>query len=191
MVASFIDLISKRVSYPRLVGPAPNDDLLERIYRSALRAPDHMMLRPWRYLLIKDDARNTLGDVFCDAALKDDTHLTAAQKEKYRVMPLRAPMMIVGISTNQEHPKVPVEEQVISCGVGIGYMLLALQSEGFGGIWRTGPLAHNAYVREALGIQEHETLVGFLYLGTPQGEAKPIPDTSVDNYFTEWNSSLK
>lgn len=187
MQQSLIDLITSRVSFPRLAEPAPSSEQLERIYRSALRAPDHMMLRPWRYLVIQGDNRNRLGEVFCQAAVQDDDSLSQAQRDKFNAMPLRAPLIIVGISTNVDHPKVPVEEQEISCGVGIGYMLLALQAEGFGGIWRTGPMASHDFVRQSLGLAEHESLIGFLYVGTPQGDAKPIPHIPLERHFSEWS----
>jgi len=143
-------------------------------------------LRPWRYLLVEGRARMTLGDLFCDAAERDDPDLTGNQRQKFRDMPMRAPVIVIAVSTNIEHPKVPVQEQVISCGVGIGYMLLALQAEGFGGVWRTGPLAENSCVKDGLGIARHESLVGFLYLGTPESSAKAIPDLDVDNFFKPW-----
>jgi len=186
MSQSLVDLICKRVSFPRLGLPAPESKILERIYRSALRAPDHMRLRPWRYLLVEGDARLALGDLFCDAAERDDPNLTDSQREKFRAMPMRAPVIVIAVSANIEHPKVPVEEQVISCGVGVGYMLLALQAEGFGGVWRTGSLAENSWVKAGLGIAGHETLVGFLYLGTPEGVAKAVPVLDVDDFFKPW-----
>jgi len=164
----------------------PSAELLEKVFQTALRAPDHMLLRPWRYLIIQGEARARLGEIFCDAAVSDSEDLSDIQREKYRAMPLRAPMLIVGIAENKKHKKVPVEEQVISCGVGMAYMLLALQAEGYGGMWRTGPMAKHEFVKQGLGIQKHESLVGFLYLGTPKGEMKTVPKLSVADYFKEW-----
>jgi nitroreductase len=186
MSSNITDFISKRVSCPRLDEPVPSPAVLEKIISTSLRAPDHMMLRPWRYLIVRGQARERLGELFCEAALSDIPDLNQTQQEKYLSMPLRAPMMIIGVSTNQVHNKVPIEEQVISCGVGIGYMLLALQAEGFGGMWRTGPMADHAIVKQGLGIHTHETLVGFLYIGTPRGGCKSLPDIKVADYFQEW-----
>jgi len=187
MSSEVIELMCKRVSCPRLESPAPSSDILDKVFQAGLRAPDHMLLRPWRYLIVQGDARGRLGELFCDAAISDSTDLTEAQREKYRAMPLRAPMLIIGIAENQVHKKVPVEEQIVSCGVGMGYMLLALQSEGFGGMWRTGPMAKHSVVKQGLGVQSHETLVGFLYVGTPKGELKPLPELKISNFFHEWN----
>lgn len=186
MNPELLNLMCKRVSSPRLEAPAPPVAVLEKIFQTALRAPDHMLLRPWRYLVIDGDARAQLGELFCEAALKDSPRLTAAQCDKYRSMPLRAPMILVGIAENQVHKKVPSEEQVVSCGVGMGYMLLALQSVGFGGVWRTGPMATNTVVKAQLGVQVHETLVGFLYMGTPKGELRPVPELNTSDYFHQW-----
>lgn len=178
--------MQSRVSSPRLTEPAPDKGVMERVYRCALRAPDHMMLRPWRYLIIESSMRAALGDIFAGSAVKQDASMKPHQVEKFRAMPMRAPMMVIAISENITHPKVPVEEQVISCGAGVAYMLLALQAEGFGGVWRTGPLAENSYLKTALDIAAHETLVGFLYIGTPCGELKPVPETDLDTHFKPW-----
>lgn len=186
MEGSLSELICQRVSYPRLSEPVPSPEVLARIYQSALRAPDHMLLRSSRYLVIQGSARAQLGELFCEVACSDDANLSQATRDKYRAMPLRAPMILVGISSNREHAKVPAQEQVLSCGVGMGYMLLALNAEGFGGIWRTGFLARHPKVKAGLGLDSNETLVGFLYLGTPQGQPKPLPNLNIDDYFQCW-----
>ena len=136
--------------------------------------------------MVEGVAREKLGELLCDAALKDDPELSEVQRDKYRSMPLRAPMIVIGIAENHEHKKVPAQEQVVSCGVGMGYMLLSLQSIGYNGIWRTGPMAEHAFVKAGLGIQAHESLVGFLYIGTPKGELKPVPELHTADYFHEW-----
>ena len=105
MKSELLDLMCHRVSSPRLETPAPQGEVLENIFKTALRAPDHMLLRPWRYLVIEGAARGRLGELFCEAALKESTDVTDAQLEKYHAMPLRAPMIIVGIAENQNHKK--------------------------------------------------------------------------------------
>ena len=101
-------------------------------------------------------------------------------------MPLRAPMIVVAIASVTEHSKVPNEEQILSCGVGVGYMLVALQALGYGGIWRTGDIALNKEVCQGLGLKQNESIVGFLYLGTPAGELKSVPELDVDDYVKVW-----
>lgn len=186
MKNALVELLCQRVSSPRLTEPAPNKQELELIFKSALRSPDHMMLKPWRYLVIEGEARNKLGELFLNSAKFSNEEINEFKAEKFKSMPMRAPMLIVAIASLVDHPKVPHQEQILSCGVGVGYMLLALQAMGYGGIWRTGDMASNNHVCEGLGIKENESIVGFLYLGTPVGESKPIPDIQSAGYFTEW-----
>lgn len=180
------DFIAQRVSSPRLVAPAPDAQTLDRVFACALRAPDHKMLRPWRFLVVSEEGRESLGQLFLEAAEKRSGPLSDADRQKQLAKPLRAPMIIVGISTNQEHTKVPVLEQQISCGVGLGYMLLALQAEGFNGIWRTGTPAEDPHVKAGLGLQTHETIVGFLYVGSVAGATKPVPDLKSEDFISSW-----
>jgi nitroreductase len=186
MNTSIMDLLCQRVSSPRLAEPAPSKDELELIFKSALRTPDHMMLRPWRYLLVEGEARTKLGELFVDSSQSLTEDVNEFRAEKLKSMPMRAPMLIVAIASLVDHPKVPHEEQILSCGVGVGYMLLALQALGYGGIWRTGDLAHNRQVCAGLGLNQNEVIVGFLYLGTPLGESKPVPDINTQDYFSKW-----
>lgn len=183
---SALALLANRVSYPRLTEPAPVGAELESILLTALRAPDHMMLRPARYLLIEGDARARLGEVFVEAA-KARGEESEAKLEKCLKMPMRAPLVLVAISKNVSHSKVPVFEQEQSVASGLTHILLALQVSGYGGIWRTGDMAVSRIVKERLEIAQHESLIGFLYIGTPVGEAKPLPPFSFSDYFSYWS----
>ncbi len=182
------ELISQRVSFPRLTEPAPDADTLNAAFKAAFRAPDHMMLRPWRFVIVEGDARSALGAEICRIATEEDPDLSELQRDKYKGMPMRAPLIIVAISQNVDHPKVPFIEQEISCGVAVGYMLLVLQEKGFGGIWRTGPLARHSQIKALFGLAPQESIVGFLYAGTPLGEAKPIADLDVSDFVTRWQA---
>ncbi|KZY38491.1 MULTISPECIES: nitroreductase family protein [unclassified Oleiphilus] len=181
-----LEILKSRVSHPRLSAPAPSPDQMETVFQAALRTPDHKCLKPWRFLVIEGDSLHRLGDLFCQAAEANEGKLSEAQENKYRSMPLRAPKIIVAVSKNIEHPKVPFEEQVVSCGVAVGYMLLALQAQGFGGIWRTGEMALNGDVKQGLGLSLEESIVGFLYIGTPLAEAKKLAPVASKDYFVPW-----
>ena len=175
-----IDL-TQRVSYPRLTTPAPKGELLERVFKAGFRAPDHALLRPWRFIVLEGSALDDLGQIFVEAAKSED-EVTEEQEEKLRRMPKRAPMMIVGVVSYKEHPKVPRKEQLLSAGAAMAYMLVELQNNDFGGMWRTGVMAYHPVVKKQLGLSIHEDIVGFLYVGTPEGNAKKIPDIDISAF---------
>ncbi len=180
-----IDAILERSSEPRLTSPAPGRAVLDKVFECAARAPDHALLRPWRYLVIEGDGLVSLGELFASAADDPDQPLSASRDKLLR-MPQRAPMLIVGISCYRPHPKVPQAEQSQSAAIGLGYILLALQSAGFGGMWRTGPVARHPVIRTGLGVGDDETIIGFLYVGTVDSAKPPVPRPSVDEFVSRW-----
>lgn len=180
------DFILDRNSFAKLSEPAPVEEVRERIFRSALRAPDHGMLKPWRFLVIEGEARKRFGELLADALKADKCGASDGELEKARNNPLRAPLLVVAIAKPQDHPKIPVIEQLLSAGCTVHQMLLAAEAEGFGGIWRTGPLAYNQLVKDGLNLTESEQIIGFLYLGTPTTQAKTLSLPDVSAYFSYW-----
>ncbi|PCJ40015.1 MAG: nitroreductase [SAR86 cluster bacterium] len=178
-----ITALHTRKAAPRLIEPAPAKEQLELIYKAALRAPDHAMLRPWRYLVISGAARNKLGELFV-AALEPETE---EKKNKLLMAPLRAPMIIIAVSTITEHPKIPAIEQVASTAAAIQNMSLAIHALGYASIWRTGAVAFDDKVKLGLGLKTSDEIVGLLYLGTASVEDRPVPELDIDDYFEEWS----
>jgi nitroreductase len=171
-----------RTAAPRLVDPAPGDAALEQILRAGLRAPDHGMLRPWRFLVVEGDARNKLGQIFVDALQP----ATPEEADKLRAAPLRAPLIIVGVATVKDNPKVPAIEQVASCAAAVQNMSVAIHALGFGSIWRTGAPTYDAQVKQALGLKESDAIVGFLYVGTPTTRDRPAPVLNTADFVEHW-----
>ncbi|RYZ80091.1 MAG: hypothetical protein EOO68_37895 [Moraxellaceae bacterium] len=101
-------------------------------------------------------------------------------------MPFRAPMIIVAIAKCQDHPKVPRHEQVLACGAATQNMLNALFALGYGAIWRTGDLAYDEHVKQSLGLEALEEVIGFIYVGTPAKDIPPPPDVDAESIFAVW-----
>ncbi|WP_339805496.1 nitroreductase [uncultured Marinobacter sp.] len=178
-----IEALLNRSSEPKLTTPAPPASVLEQAFACAARAPDHALLRPWRYLVVEGEGLQQLGSLFEASATDSDSE---RQREKLRAMPLRAPMVVVAIASPVSHPKVPVQEQNYSCAAGVAYLVLALHSAGFGAMWRTGDVAERARVREGLGLQPTESIVGFIYTGTVTAEKPAVPRAEVSQFVSRW-----
>lgn len=182
-----VDALLGRVSCGKLTEPAPSAEAREIIFSAALRAADHGNLRPWRFLLVEGEGRSKLGAIFADAASSDDPSLNEAQLQRFHKMPLRAPLVVVAIAKAVEHPKVPLIEQVVAAGAAVQNMITAAFAVGVGAYWRTGAMAYHSKVLEGLQLGEGESVVGYLYLGTPQGSLKAVPELDVKDYFESWS----
>ncbi|MBV4413370.1 NAD(P)H nitroreductase [Enterobacteriaceae bacterium YMB-R22] len=174
-----LELLVNRRSASRLAEPAPAGEALENILRAAMRAPDHGTLQPWRFFLIEGEGRERFSQLLEAAAL--ESGLDDKAREKARSSPFRAPLIITVVAHCTEHHKVPRWEQVVSAGCAVAAMQMAAVAQGYNGIWRSGPWIDSPSVRAAFGCREQDSIVGFLYLGTPQLKASTtisVPDTT-------------
>lgn len=184
--------LQQRVSIPAkyLTEPAPNEEQLRDIISAGLAAPDHAALRPWRFIAIRRDARNALGDVFVKAAQAREPTMEAEKLKRTGEKPLRSPLILTVVATlTPDHPKTPEVEQILSAGAAAQQMLLAANALGFGAVWLTGPNAEAPEVKEALGIKEQDTIVGFLYMGTSTIKSPRPARPDIDSHLTYWKES--
>lgn len=188
-----LETLESRTSMPaiQLVEPVPTQAQLERILSAGLTAPDHASMRPWRFITIKGDARNTLGDVFAAAALKDNPNTPDEKIARVRQKPLRSPLIVVIVATiTADHPKTPEIEQVLSAGSAATLIQLAATASGFGSIWLTGPNAYHSDVKAALGVAPTDHIVGFVYMGTPAKPAVPKLRPALSEHLSDWSAPL-
>lgn len=180
-----LDMLHRRSSSPVLSDPAPTPAQLEVLWQAAARAPDHALLRPYRFLVIEGPERAVLGELFVKAASAKNSQIEATRLEKIRSMPLRAPMLLVAVAVTQDHPKVPEVEQVITAGCATQAIIQAAFALGLGAMWRTGEMAFDTQVKAGLGLQSHEQIIGFIYLGSSDRQREPASVNSAE-FVARW-----
>ncbi|MDQ3570201.1 MAG: nitroreductase family protein [Actinomycetota bacterium] len=173
-----LDAILARRSIGRLVEPGPARHDLERILEAAAAAPDHGELAPWKFVVLEGQAKEAFGTVLADAYVERCASMGAAPTEgqlaKERTKLGRAPVVLVVAAVHRHSERIPWEEQFASAAAAAQNALVAATALGYGSMWRTGDAAFDLNVKEALGLGPHDSIVGFLYLGTPaEGSAKP------------------
>jgi len=190
MMDTLVALTSRQSVPPAfLAGPAPDGAALERILTAGASAPDHGKLRPWRFILIRGAARERLGEVFVEALRRREPDPPESALDQERSRPLRAPLLIaVAATVDPDHPKIPAIEQILSAGAAVQNMLLAAHAEGFGAKWVTGANAYDDHVKAALGLAAADRLVGFVYLGTVDGEPPKVPHADAQAHTVEWRA---
>ncbi len=182
-----MELLLNRNSHPRLVAPAPEGQVMERIYQAALRAPDHARLTPWRIIEFSNEGLNALGEIFVQAKVYQDPGTSFEELSILRVMPQRAPLVLAVIAKIQAHEKVPASEQLLSAGCVAHGLLLAAEAEGFAAVWRSGWLSCDEQVKKALKLDAEDAIIGFIYMGTVVGRRKTLPERKTTDFVECWS----
>lgn len=167
-----LQLLLERRSHAKLMAPAPMGEARSNLFRAATNVPDHGRLRPWRFVTAEGDGLLRLGELLAQAERERGGDLAAI--ERARLLPLRAPLVVMVIAQLRPHDKVPEWEQLAAAACAAHALQMAAFAQGFGAIWRTGHFAAAPAVRQGVGLASQEQLVGFLYVGTPQ-EPPPTP----------------
>jgi len=180
---SHLTFLQSRQSVAKLEGPAPSHEELREIFLAAARSPDHARIRPWRFIVLENEVRESLGSVFADIAVSSGEN-DAAKIEKLKLNPLRAPMIIVAVAKCVEHSKVPASEQQLSAACAAHNVLLAVDALGYGAIWRTGEMAYHPVVEDFLDVAANENIIGFLYVGTKISTAVVKNPVDINEFIT-------
>ena len=184
-------LMSRNSIPPKLLRePAPDEETLQKILETAVRAPDHGGIMPWRFHIVRGEARARLAEIFVEALLNRDPDAPTSAVEKERNRTKFAPIVIVACAkVTTDHPNVPPVEQIVSTGAAIQNIMNAAHAEGYGSFLSTGKNARDPHVKQAFNLSDKDELVGFVYLGTPKPglSSKPRPDAT--NFYSEWTGA--
>lgn len=164
--------------------PVPGRDELSDLLTIAARSPDHGKLEPWRFIVLERDACLRLAD----AAGARGAEL-ALDAEKIRKMAGQfgtAHLAVAIVASPKPSEKIPQIEQILSAGAVCLALLNACLASGWGANWLTGWAAHDRdFVRRGLGLADHETIAGFIHIGTESAAPpeRPRPDVAA---LTTW-----
>jgi len=158
--------------------PGPDDRTIRSLLTIASRVPDHGKLVPWRFIVIRGEARKRFSASFCEMALKRDPSLAGEGLEKEKTRFTRAPVIIAVVSRAASHPKIPEWEQVLSAGACCMNLVMAAHAYGFVGNWLTEWMAYDDEALAMIGIDREEKVAGFIHIGTPSvpPSDRPRPD---------------
>lgn len=181
-------LLSRRSTVARMMdGPGPDDADLRKIMEAGMRVPDHGRLTPWRFIIIRGDGRNTIGDVIAESFKKNNPDAIEEQIEMEQERLERAPVVVAVLSKVRKGHKIPEWEQVLSAGAACQTMLIAAQSMGYAAQWLTEWYAYDAAVKAAVGAEADDEIAGFLFFGNEMAEATERARPEFDNIVSEWS----
>jgi nitroreductase len=156
------DAIRTRRTHKAYRPEAIDRSTLDELFELARWAPNHHLTNPWRFRVVGPQALERLKTA-ADA-------VEAGSRRKLD----RAPTL-VAVTVAPTGDPVQDREDLIAGAVAAYIVLLAAHARGMAGYWRTPAVLRDPAGRGALGIGEHEEVLGLLHLGHPRQE-QPAPE---------------
>ena len=164
--------------------PAPTEEQMWLALCAALRAPDHGKLIPYRFVLIPDEARPVLGELFADFARRCGKSGQEISVEHERAM--RGPLLLAFVARiENDHPRVSPHEQWLAAGGALANFLTALHLMGFAAKVLSGRKAADPAIQAAF-CEPGETLVGWIAAGTASQTPHPRENDNPDAILRRW-----
>ncbi len=176
----------KSASAKAMAGPGPDATQLQDILEIAARVPDHGKLNPWRFIVFQDAGRAAVGEKFKAAWAKLHPDHGAESLDFQATLFMRAPIVVVVVSTAALHFKIPVWEQQLSSAAVCFNMVLVAQAHGFDAQWQSDWVAYDEAAKAAMGVSEAENVAGIIYIGTSTVALEDRPRPDVAGLTTYW-----
>ncbi len=184
-------LTRESVSARFLVEPTPTPEHRRIAYEAAMRAPDHGAIRPWRILEFEGEGLERLSQIYYECAKRAQPDVDPAVWETAKSKALRSPLMLCVVAvTKKNHPKAPLIEQVLAAGCAAQILLTAFHAQGYGAVMVTGARAYQPYMKQALGLEQKDHIIGFIHLGTPLADRPPSQKVrpKVEDHVIRWGA---
>src|SRR5215210_5999918 len=150
-------LSSRRSGRPRdLVEPGPDAGQLRAMIEIAGRSPDHGKLAPWRFIHVGRDRRDAFAAMLEAAYRASNPEPGRLEIEAVHRFARQAPTLVIALSSPIESGKIPLWEQILSCGAAVMNLAHAATASGFAAGWVTGWAAYSAEVLAGIGARENE-----------------------------------
>lgn len=162
MVLSFLAR-RRSASALSLRAPGPSAEELDALLTLAARVPDHGKLAPWRFIVLRDEAKATLAARLETLA----ESRTDGPKLIAKLGKLKTPPLGVAVVSRTMEGEIPRWEQILSAGAVCTTLLYAATAMGYGANWITDWYAYDPAALAALGLTEDEQVAGFVFMGTP------------------------
>ena len=180
-----IDLLTTRRSSKQLQAPAPDAAQLRLMVQAAMQVPDHGLLLPYRFVVIRGDAAlqrlaDTLHTAAQAMALGEE-----GEKKAQRVAGM-APLVIGVVATPQVQGAIPVWEQLLTAGCSVYAMQLAAKAQGFDSVWLSGRWLESEALREGFACVPDEQIIALLMVGTAKSAVDGAKNTDVTNKVLYW-----
>ncbi|RVT50526.1 nitroreductase family protein [Rubrivivax albus] len=167
-----------------LAAPGPTIEEWTRAARLAERAPDHGALRPFRFVIVGDDQRPALSELFAQGALERGQPPDDVDRARARAFNGPGLAALVG-RICPDVPDVPVHEQWMCVGAGLMNFLNALHGMGFAAKSLSGLSVSDEAIKAAF-CGADESLACWIVAGRPRQPAHPRQPEPVAPLLETW-----
>ena len=145
-----------------------------KILECANWAPTHGYTEPWRFVVFSGNAKHQFA--FDHAEMyKAESGAENFKQIKYDKFIRRAKTtshILAIVNKRGNNPRIPEIEELQATAMAVQNMQLAASAMGFATYIHSGGMTATLVMKEYLGFEKEDQVLGFLYLGIPDSDEK-------------------
>ncbi|SDZ39168.1 Nitroreductase [Evansella caseinilytica] len=155
-------------------------ELVEQLLEVAVWAPTHGLREPWRFIFVSSEQKEGFIDQLVQTFPKE------MQENRRNYFSQPAAFLIVVMKEDPRQKQWEEDYGAVSSLIQ-NFQLLAWEQK-LGVVWKTNPHIYDPKVRELVGVEPGEKIVGFLHLGYFEETPKAMPRTPVKEKLTVYKN---
>lgn len=183
-----ISAISSRTSVRRFQPEPVPRQVIQQLLECAVRAPNHKLTEPWRFIVLTGQARDRLAEIRAHHRLKRFTDPAGAEAvaaaDKVRREARETPAFVV-VLTAVSPDEVTREEDYAATMMATANLMTAAQALGLGTYLRTGGVMRDPALLQLAQVPDGFRIVAVISLGYP-AEAEPPRRRKPPTEVTRW-----
>ncbi|MEN8790259.1 MAG: nitroreductase, partial [Flavobacteriaceae bacterium] len=176
-----LELIKKRRAvFPVQYNNQPiNRETIEKILEAANWAPTHKRTEPWRFKVVRGEARERLGIFLSEKYLETEKRPKHIKAKKLLDKPRQAAAVILICMQRDPEERVPEWEEIAATSMAVQNMWLMCTEMGIGCYWSSPTLI--SHIGSFTTLQQGEKCLGLFYMGhfdgkLEEGERTPMAE---------------
>lgn len=166
-IVSAVIKARRTVKPSKMNGKMIPDEQVKQLLELADWAPTHKHTEPWRFIVYPGQKAREFVSNHAELYRKH-TPEEKFKNEKYEKILANGnnlSHLIVCVMKRDEEKRVPEIEEISAASAAIENILIAATSLGIANFWSTGGMTHTDAMKEYLGLNMDDNVLGLIYLG--------------------------
>jgi nitroreductase len=169
-------IVNRRSIKPAVLnGKKIDDQQIKQLLGLANWAPTHGFTEPWRFVVYSGDAvvRFCADQAGLYKLHEPSATFNAAKYEKQLHNGDKASHIIAVYMKRGSNPNIPELEEICATAAAVQNILLGAEALGIAVLWSTGGMVLKSAMKDYLGLDEADKMIGLLSLGYTDEGSRP------------------
>lgn len=161
-------ILDRRSCKPSSMNGKPIETaVIQALLELADWAPTHGRTEPWRFIVFGNDELKKFCHLHAELYKEHtpDDKFTTAKYQGIIQNGEKCSHLIAVFMKRQPTQKIPLIEEIAATSAAIEHILLGAQALGIAALWSTGGMTYHDSMKNALGLDAEDQMMGLLFLG--------------------------